>query len=65
MLVLGRKAGESITLPGQGIEVVVVSIVGDKCRIGIVAPDDVSIVRTEIMERYEEHGDESTEAGPA
>jgi len=60
MLVLGRKAGESITLPDLNVEIAVVSITGDKCRLGIVAPDDVSIVRTEIMERYQQDGDEST-----
>lgn len=63
MLVLGRKAGESITLIDQGVEVVVVSIAGDKCRIGIVAPDEVCIIRTEILERYQADGNESTAPG--
>jgi carbon storage regulator len=46
MLVLSRKAGESIIVAG-GITVTVTSIDGNKVRIGISAPPEVRIDREE------------------
>jgi carbon storage regulator len=65
MLVLGRRSGQTITFPDLDIEVAVVSIIGDKVRIGIVAPASVRILRTEIMERYHDDANEEAEAGDA
>jgi len=47
MLVLSRKPGESIKL-GDEIEVVIVAVEGQRVRIGIKAPREVRILRTEI-----------------
>jgi carbon storage regulator len=47
MLVLSRKIGESIVLDGN-IKVTVVKIVGNRVRLGIEAPPEVAIKRTEI-----------------
>jgi carbon storage regulator len=47
MLVLTRKPNQSIMI-GDDIEVSVLSVVGDKVRIGIHAPQDVPVFRTEI-----------------
>ncbi len=47
MLVLRRKAGESIVLAGK-IYITVLSIEGKRVKIGISAPPDVSIVREEL-----------------
>lgn len=47
MLVLSRKVGESIVI-GNNIEVRVTAIAGNRVRIGIQAPDDVSILRGEL-----------------
>ncbi len=47
MLVLTRKAKQSIMI-GDDIEVMVLSSDGTKVRIGIQAPSDVSVHRTEI-----------------
>jgi carbon storage regulator len=49
MLVLSRKAGDGIVLPGLGITVRVLSSKGNTVRIGIVAPHDVQIVREELL----------------
>jgi carbon storage regulator len=49
MLVLSRKAGDGIVLPGLGITVRVLSTKGNTVRIGIEAPDDVQIVREELL----------------
>jgi carbon storage regulator len=47
MLVLTRKSNQSIML-GDDIEVTVLSITGDKVRIGIEAPRDIPVFRKEI-----------------
>lgn len=47
MLVLSRKNLESILI-GDDIEITVVSIVGDKVRLGISAPREVPIHREEV-----------------
>ena len=49
MLVLSRQRDESIMI-GDGIRITVVDIRGDKVRIGISAPKDVKVFRTEIYE---------------
>src|SRR4051794_32570030 len=50
MLVLTRKAGESIVIGGD-IQVIVVSMEGNKCRLGIVAPPAVPVHRQEVYEK--------------
>ncbi len=47
MLVLTRKTNQSIMI-GDDIEVSVLSVMGEKVRIGIQAPHDVPVFRTEI-----------------
>jgi carbon storage regulator len=62
MLVLTRKSNQSIMI-GDDIEVSVLSVMGEKVRIGIQAPQDVPVFRTEIY--LEIHSGESGEAGEA
>jgi carbon storage regulator len=52
MLVLTRKLGQSIMI-GDGIEIQVLAVAGEKVRLGITAPRDVSIFRNEVYERIE------------
>ena len=47
MLVLTRKRNESIVI-GDDIEVTVLSVAGEKVRLGIQAPRDVPVFRKEI-----------------
>ena len=64
MLVLTRKPGQRIMI-GDGIEVQVLSVAGEKVRIGITAPRDVGIFRDEVYERIEQNGaGETAEDGP-
>jgi carbon storage regulator len=49
MLVLTRKIGEKIQI-GDGITVTVLDVKGARVRIGIDAPDNVRIVRGELVE---------------
>lgn len=51
MLVLRRKASESIILNGV-IKITILCVEGDRVKIGIQAPEDVSIVREEILDPY-------------
>jgi carbon storage regulator len=52
MLVLTRKPGQSIMI-GDGVEVQVLSVAGEKVRLGITAPREVSIFRDEVYDRIE------------
>lgn len=47
MLVLTRKPNQSIMI-GDDVEVSVLSVAGEKVRIGIHAPKDIPVFRTEI-----------------
>jgi carbon storage regulator len=50
MLVLTRKPGQSIMI-GDGVEIQVLSVAGEKVRLGVTAPREVSIFRNEVYER--------------
>jgi carbon storage regulator len=53
MLVLTRKPGQSIMI-GDGVEIQVLSVAGEKVRLGVTAPREVSIFRNEVYERISE-----------
>lgn len=57
MLVLSRKKNESIVI-NNDIVITIVEIRGDKVRLGIVAPRDVSVHREEVYEAI--HGAKPT-----
>jgi len=59
MLVLSRKPGESIRVD-ENIIVTIVEIRGDKVRLGIEAPREISVHRSEVydaIKRKEADGD--------
>ncbi len=58
MLVLTRKDKQSIMI-GDDIKVIVLSSDGTKVRLGIQAPSNVSVHRTEIYLEIQEQGRES------
>jgi carbon storage regulator len=65
MLVLTRKSNQSIMI-GDDIEVTVLSVMGEKVRIGIQAPRDIPVFRKEVyleiqQERMEADGGGSRE----
>lgn len=49
MLVLSRKVGEEIVI-GNDIRVTVVDVKGGRVKIGIQAPNDVGIFRSELRD---------------
>lgn len=62
MLVLTRKTNQSIMI-GDSIEISVLSVAGDKVRIGIDAPREVAVFRKEVYESIEEGRDPSSPSG--
>lgn len=47
MLVLSRKTGERIAI-GDAVVVTVLRLSGGRVRLGITAPADISVLRTEV-----------------
>ena len=56
MLVLTRKGNQSIMI-GDDIEVSVLSVMGEKVRIGISAPRDIPVFRKEVYVEIQEGRD--------
>jgi carbon storage regulator len=52
MLVLSRKPGEAIVLAGN-ITIQVLSIEHDRVKLGVDAPPDVLVLRSELVPGYE------------
>lgn len=49
MLVLSRQVDETIMI-GDDIEVTIVDIRGDKVRLGVTAPKDITVHRKEVYD---------------
>ena len=49
MLVLSRQRDESIMI-GDDVEITIVDVRGDKVRLGITAPSNISVHRKEVWE---------------
>lgn len=52
MLVLSRKPHDAVTI-GDDIEIRILSVVGETVKLGIQAPADVSIHRSEVYVKIE------------
>jgi carbon storage regulator len=67
MLVLTRKSNQSIMI-GDDVEVSVLSVMGEKVRIGIQAPQEIPVFRKEIyLEIHRDEGavEDGSPAAPA
>lgn len=62
MLVLSRRLGEEIVIDGN-IRISIVSIKGDRIRLGIDAPEHVRVDRQEIHQRRAEFADPIPQPG--
>jgi carbon storage regulator len=52
MLILSRKAGDSLMIDG-GVRIVVLGVEGSSVRLGIDAPADIRVLRGEILNQVE------------
>ncbi|MGD0980537.1 MAG: carbon storage regulator CsrA [Solirubrobacteraceae bacterium] len=62
MLVLTRKSNQSIMI-GDDIEVSVLSVIGEKVRIGIQAPRSVPVYRREVYVEIQREQEAAVAAG--
>jgi carbon storage regulator len=61
MLVLSRQKDESIII-GDDVEITIVDVRGDKVRLGITAPKNISVHRKEIYEAIQKEKAEKAKA---
>lgn len=54
MLVLSRKPGQKVVFPSLGIAIEVLRTSGTVTRLGVEAPDNVPVMRDEVLARQEE-----------
>lgn len=60
MLIVSRKVNEEVIIGKEGnIVVKVISISRNVIRIGIEAPEDIPILRRELLDREPNKGDEN------
>jgi len=64
MLVLSRRIGEEIII-NDNIRVTIVAVKGDRVRLGVVAPRDVTVDRSEVHERRMQFAHVGSEADAA
>lgn len=64
MLVLSRKPGEQVYI-GNNITITVVEIKGNRVRLGIEAPSDVSVLRAELNDFLKPAPETTHDAGLA
>lgn len=62
MLILQRRAGESLVI-GEDITVSVLSVDGGRVRLAITAPEDVAILRSELLTARQTNQDAAAEEG--
>jgi len=62
MLVLTRKSGDGIRI-GEGILVTVLEVRGKQVKIGITAPQDLSVHRDEVYRMIREQNEMASDAG--
>ena len=64
MLVLSRKVNQSIMV-GDNVRVVVVAVDRDQVKLGIEAPREIAVHRSEIYEEIQRSNRSAAEAGAA
>jgi carbon storage regulator len=63
MLVLSRQRDESIII-GDNIVITIVDIRGDKVRLGIEAPTEITVHRQEVYEAIQRENSKANADGP-
>ena len=60
MLVLSRRANEQIVLPDLGVTIEVISISGNRVKLGVTADQSIRVLRGEIA--FEQNATEDRES---
>ena len=63
MLILSRKSGEALII-NEEIEIKIIEVNGDKVKIGINAPQNVKILRSELRQTGESKKDAVSGVNP-
>lgn len=63
MLILSRKLGESLFI-NEDIEIKIVEVLGEKVKIGISAPREVRILRSELRQTLESNKEAASSVAP-
>lgn len=63
MLILSRKKGEAVLINGD-TEITILEISGDKVRVGINAPKEVSVLRSELKKTEEQNKSAAASVSP-
>jgi carbon storage regulator len=63
MLVLSRQRDESIMI-GDNVVVTIVDVRGDRVRLGIEAPREISVHRREVYEAIQRENQQATQIEP-
>lgn len=50
MLILTRRPGESLLI-GDDVEITLINVEGNQVKVGIKAPDAITILRAELVDR--------------
>jgi carbon storage regulator len=58
MLILTRKKGQSIII-NNNIEIVITAVDGDQVKVGINAPQEVSVLRKEVYQAVQDSNKEA------
>lgn len=61
MLVLTRRLGESVAI-GDDVVVTVLEVRGGQVRLGIVAPSEITVLRSEILDPVAEQNRQAASA---
>ena len=59
MLILTRRVGDSLKI-GDDVSVTILRVKGDQVRLGIDAPDTISVLREEVVERLKQEAATAT-----
>jgi carbon storage regulator len=51
MLVLSRKLGETVVVPALDVQLTILSVDGNRVRLGVIAPAGVAVHRQEVWDR--------------
>ncbi|MBO0699904.1 MAG: carbon storage regulator [Zavarzinella sp.] len=61
MLVLSRKVGDEIVIDGR-IRITIAGLKGDRVKIGVTAPPEVTVDRAEVHEKRHQWAEADSEA---